>query len=138
MLCSYPSGSGPLIVLDAGEFRFHVCGATAASEPGDHVAFSGTLLLDHYAWVENLDSYPDPPDLFYNLRVVRIRRVKVPERFIARHDRGKSLPTRVGPVDFEDVGELPTMVGQAFDEEFYVVDFDSAGLEDAEIPRTFQ
>ena len=106
--------------------------------PGERVEFAGTLLLDHYIWVEYLHTYPDPPDLFYNLRVTRIRKVTVPERFIARHEGGKALPSRVGPADFEKVEDLATMEGQPFDEEFFVIDFDGAGLEGANLPLTFQ
>jgi hypothetical protein len=85
-----------------------------------------------------LHTYPEPPDLFYNLRVTRIRKVGVPERFVSRHERGKMLPTRVGPADFEDVEELATMKGQRFDEEFFVIDFDDTGLDGAAIPLTFR
>ena len=99
----------------------------------------GTLLLDHYYWVEFLESYEDPPNLFYNLKVSRILRVKIPERFVARHDKGKSLPTRLVPEDYSAslVVELNTMQGQSFDEEFYVIEFDGSGLEGRNIPRTF-
>ncbi|HSR34515.1 MAG TPA: hypothetical protein VLY63_28430, partial [Anaerolineae bacterium] len=77
------SGSVPIAVLDAGRFRFYVHGATvAAFSPGDLLQGDGTILLDHYIWVESLDTYPDPPDIFFNLRVSRIRKVQIPARFI--------------------------------------------------------
>jgi hypothetical protein len=69
--------------------------------------------------------------------VVRIRRVGIPGRFVQHHARGKSYPTRVRPEEFEAVVDLETMVGQPFDEEFYLIDLDSAGLERQRIARTF-
>jgi hypothetical protein len=106
--------------------------------PGDAVHFVGTLLLDHYIWVEYLASYSDPPDLFYNLRVARIRRVGIPDEFVSRHDPGKALPTRVAPANFGPVEKLSTMEGQPFDEEVYVIDFDDAGMAGQVVPRTFR
>lgn len=135
------SRSVPIAVLDAGDFRFYVYGATVTTfSPGDLLQGEGTILLDHYIWVEFLDSYPDPPDIFFNLRVSRIRKVQIPARFISRHEQGKAHPSRLGPSDFapEDVEELETMNGQPFDEEFYIIDFDDTGLEGQHIARTFQ
>ena len=139
VLRRYGDENGALVVLEAGGFRFYVNSPEAAPlTPGAWVEFAGTLLLDHYIWVEYLHTYPDPPDLFYSLRVAGIRRVRVPERFVSRHERGKAFPTRVGPADFAEVEELATMEGCAFDEEFFIVDFDGAGLEGVGIPLTFQ
>jgi len=65
--------------------------------------------------------------------------VKLPESFVARHGKGKSFPTRLVPEDYSasHVAELDTMKGQLLDEEFYVIEFDSSGLEGRNIPRTF-
>ncbi len=132
-------GEESITVIEADGFRFYVNrSVTEKLNAGASVEFAGTLLLDHYLWVEFLPRYSDAPDLFYNLRVTRILRVSVPERFVTRHSRGKALPTRVGCEAFEDVEDIETMEGQRFDEEFYVVDFDTTGLEHADIPRTFQ
>jgi hypothetical protein len=35
------------------------------------------------------------------------------------------------------IEELETMEGQTFDEEFYLLDLDDAGLSGADVPRTF-
>jgi hypothetical protein len=96
-------------------------------------------LLDHYSWVEYFAKYENPPDLFYKLSVKRILKVNIPEKFVARHETGKSLPTRLIPEDYSlsDVEEINSMQGQPFDEEFYIIDFDSSELEGCEIPRTF-
>jgi hypothetical protein len=106
--------------------------------PGTWIEFEGTLMLDHYLWVEFLADYADPPELFYNLRVARIRKVGIPERFVRRHARGISFPTTVSPTDFNTVEELETMEGQDFTLEFYIIDFDDARLEGVKVPRTFQ
>jgi hypothetical protein len=37
-------------------------------------------------------TYADVPDLFYHLRVARIRKISVPDKFVSRHERGRSLP----------------------------------------------
>src|SRR5262249_29039666 len=100
----------PIAVIDAGAHRVYVPGrAPELLQPAAWISFRGTLLLDHYLWVEFLASYDDPPDLFYNLRVDRIRRVAVPERFIARAEKSASYPTSVDPSSFGEVEELDTM-----------------------------
>ena len=136
----YTETDETIAVIAAGEFRFFIDAPAAADlAVGDQIEFEGTLHLDHYVWVEFLGEYPDPPDLFYNLRVTRIRKVQVPERFIQRQrdEKAKTYPAHVSPSDFGAVEELETMDGQRFDEEFYVIDFDSSGVETAQIPRTF-
>ena len=87
------------------------------------------LALDHFLWFENVGRFENPPNLFYTLDVKRIRRVQIPERFITRQETGaKAMPTSVAPGEYSDadVEELETMVGQAFDEEFYLIDFEEA------------
>ena len=127
-----------LTVLKAGDFHFYIGRALPGLPPGSRCEFRGTLLLDHFAWVENRGNLMGSPNLLVNLRVVRIRKISLPERVVARTDQGKSFPTRVPPSDYGDVIELDTMQDQAFDEEFYVIDFDGAGLENASVPITFQ
>jgi hypothetical protein len=136
----YEAGGETIAVLDAGAFRFYIHGPKAASvAAGDRVQGRGTLALDHYMWVEFLDRYADLPDLFYNLEVRRIRRVRIPERLIRRYAGGKTMPTTAAPGEYseQDVQELETMAGQEFDEEFYIIDFDSEGLENERLARTF-
>jgi hypothetical protein len=111
-----------IAVLDAGNFRFYVHGPVAERLcAGDVVRGSGTLCVDHYLWVEFLYRYPDPPDIFYNSEVRRIRMVT-----FQPGDNSKT-----------DVEELETMEGQDFDKESYILDFDTAGLENEKIARTF-
>jgi hypothetical protein len=139
VLRRYDSGNDAIAVLEAGGFRFYVSESPAtAPTAGSWVEFDGTLLLDHYSWVEFLDEYADPPDLFYTLQVTRVRKVSIPDRFIHRHSRGKSYPARVSSSNFGTVEELETMEGQSFGEEFYIIDFDGRGLETVDIPQTFR
>jgi|GEM_PF-1197626 len=133
-------GPDALAVLDTGILRFYINDRRVNGlEVGATVKGEGTLLLDHYIWVEFLDSYEDPPDLFYNLRVIRIRRVAIPDRFVSRSKISMSYPTRVllselGPSEIQD---LTTMKHQTFREEFYIVNFSDEGLSGMSIPRTF-
>jgi hypothetical protein len=116
-----------LAAVEAGQFRFYVHGpATDHLERGARISGSGTLALDHYAWFEQVRSFTNPPNLFFETKIARIRKVQIPERFIQRHPRGKTMPTTVGPAEYtgEDVKELSTMKGQNFDEEFYLLDLD--------------
>jgi hypothetical protein len=124
-------------VIRSADFRFYVNRALDLNE-GDRVRGNGSLLLDHYLWVEYLAYYKDPPDLFYQLLVERIRRVQIPERFVTRSAHGKSIPTSLAPTDYgpEQIVELETMEGQAFDEEFYLLDLTNKGIR-GHVPRTF-
>ncbi len=134
------AGDPAITIIKTGDFRFYIM----SDESNRYVQCrrycgEGTLLLDHYSWVEYLSERENPPDLFYKLEVKRVLKVNMPEKFVARHETGKSLPTRLIPEDYSasDVEELITMQGQALDEEFYIVDFDSSELEGRDIPRTF-
>ena len=124
-------------VVSSGDFRFYINRPLRPDE-GQHIRGRGTLLLDHYLWVEFLGLYANPPDLFYQLVVERIYRVQIPESFVARHQHGKSLPTSLAPGDYgnEQAVEIETMEGQAFDEEFYLLDLTDKGVH-GHVARTF-
>lgn len=141
VLRNYNKSDGtPILIIEAAEMKFYINSAEVFGyRSGQQIKGHGTLLLDHYIWVEFLDRYADPPNLFYNLKVNRIRKVQIPERFIQRNLQGKTLPTRVNvnELSADYLEEIQTMLGQSFDEEFYLIAFDSAGLEHKEIQRTF-
>lgn len=135
-----PNLVGTIIVVKASDFSFYILSyETKTYARGSKIAGIGTLSLDHYAWVEFLCSYEDAPNLFYNLQVKRIRKVQIPDKFVDRYEDGKSQPTRLEPNEYSasDVEEIETMIGQPFDEEFYIIDFDTNGVENASIKRTF-
>ena len=128
--------TNPLAILSTGAFRYYIETAKARNlTTGLRVQGQGTLLLDYYVWVEYIAKYSDPPDIFFALEVIGIRKVEIPESFIHRHDKGKSHPTRVAPADFGTITDLSTMEGQKFDEEFYLINFRESSRPD--IPRTF-
>ena len=128
-----------IAVIDANEFRFYVQSPLAAKcGLGHHVAGVGTLVLDYYGWVEFLPEYTDPPDLFYKLRVERIRRLQMPEKFINRSRASVSYPSRLAPQDYESV-DL-TEVDLIEDESFvcFIVDFSDSNVPPGPLPRTFR
>ncbi|MCP9495957.1 MAG: hypothetical protein MSG64_16030 [Pyrinomonadaceae bacterium MAG19_C2-C3] len=129
-----------VVIFEAGDFRFYVMSYEADRYvQGQRYCGEGTLLLDHFYWVEFLSEYENPPNLFYNLEVNRIKKIRTPERFVERQEQGKSFPTRLVPEDYSDsdVEELDTMEEQSFDEEFYIIEFDKHESDRNNIPRTF-
>lgn len=133
-------GEGKIITVNAMGFTFYILSPHCKTyAPGSKISGQGTLVLDHYIWVEFLDQYEDPPNLFHNLKVARIKKVQIPEKFIVRHEKGKALPARLTQDSYSEnsVHEIETMEGQPFDEEFYVIDFDTQGLEQEKISTTF-
>jgi len=72
-------------------FRFYVTGgASHTVRTGQLVRGRGAQLLDHYLWVESLDQNPDPPDLFYKLRVQPIWMNKIPDHYMSRAQNASS------------------------------------------------
>jgi hypothetical protein len=126
-----------VVVVSSGGFRFYI-NRPLRLDVGQRVRGSGTLLLDHYLWVEFLDRYTNPPDLFYQLVVERIRRVQIPESFVVRNQNGKTLPASLAATAYgeEHIVEIETMEGQAFDEEFYLLDLTEEGIR-GQLARTF-
>jgi hypothetical protein len=138
----------PLVVLEADGFRFYTFGrAVEKLEPGARISGTGMLYLDHYAWVENLRRFPDPPDLFYDLRVARIQAVSIPEQFISRQPPlGMGYPSSLEPDQYSD-REVTTVMSMAhqrgsgprFESSrpvFWLVDFSDAGVPRG-LPKTF-
>jgi hypothetical protein len=135
--------SGRIIVIQAGEFRFYMnsfpAGTPTFSE-GDRCEGDGRLLLDHYIWVEFLSTYQEPPDLFYPLRLTRIRSVKIPESFISRTANCTSGPASLSEEEYSTAAivELDEMENGEKDWAFYLVDFDDSDIEKDRIPLTFR
>lgn len=123
----YPEGSSSFPVIESDWFRFYCpFSAAAADLPlGSRVRLRGRLALDHFGWVEFLDRYPDAPDLFYPVRVVRIRQVDIPERFIHRSEHGLAAPTALGTDEYHewDVREVE-MVSDRESESFSLLDLE--------------
>lgn len=130
----------PLGIFETNKFRFYIEHPNVPRlRRGYRYSGTGSLLLDYYIWTEFLKNYDDPPDLFFNLRVTRIRHVAIPERFIRRTKGAISLTTRVSSVELSknDISEVSSMARNSKGAGFYVLDLDGTGLEDKSIPVTF-
>ncbi len=114
-----------LFVLESRGFRFYISlnGAVPDDLRGSSVVEgTGYLVLDSYDWVQFLEWYDDPPDLFYQLRV---RRIWKPRDYASSFNP-------------ENAEEIDTMMGRAFrSEPYYVVEFTSEGVPRYPSPRTF-
>lgn len=125
-----------LIVLECPGFMFYLTGPASSFRVGDKVEGRGTLLLDHYLWVEFLHQYPDPPNLFYKLRVERIWRNQIPDRYIHRTSNALSRPTRLPHSEGEPI-EVRSMESDS-SAAYYVVEFSDDDIDpETDIPRTF-
>jgi hypothetical protein len=152
----YASEDPPVAVVECRGFRFYVEASQVEGwRVGMIVEGEGRLGLDYYVWSESLvDRYTDAPDLFYPLRVTRIRRVSAPESFVSRSEHGLAAPTTVdlSEVAAEQIEEVETMerrnvqrpdappseVIASYVPYFFVVDFDDDGVPRENVPRTFQ
>lgn len=137
--------SDSIVIVQAGDFRFYMNSipkGIASPKENDYVEGQGRLLLDHYIWVEFLPEYRDPPDLFFTLRVVRIRSVTIPESFISRGDKAVSGPASLKHEDYSgaEIEEVERMTESNSDRNwrFYLVDFDSADVGTDSVPLTFR
>jgi hypothetical protein len=130
----------PLGVFQAGAFRFYIEDESIPNfAVGHKVRGAGTLLFDYYIWVEFLHEYAEPPNLFYTLEVKRIRKVTLPIGFVTRRVRAVGHPTRLRGDQYAagDIQDLESMEGQKFGPEFYLIDLDSEGVSETNVPKTF-
>jgi hypothetical protein len=136
------SSSDLIVVIQAGDFRFYINSFPKQNpdlNEGDSCEGHGALMLDHYIWVEFLSTYQDPPNLFYSLRVTRIRSVKIPEKFISRYEKGVSGPASLRQEQYSN--SMVAEIEQMKDDEgwlFYLVDLDSSNVGIDKIPLTFR
>jgi hypothetical protein len=131
-----------IVVIQAAGFRFYINSIPKGSpvlREGDKCQGRGRLLFDHYIWVEFLSGYKDPPDLFYRLRVIRLRSVKISEKFISRYPTGMSGPASLDHENYSgaDISEVERMENVDEDWRFFLVDFDDSDVGKAAIPLTF-
>lgn len=132
----YDNDGNPLFVFDARLLKFYSLNIEIKDlKDGDFITGKGTLLFDHYIWVENLDSYNNPPNLFYNFKVNKILKAKMPEQFISRHSKGKALPTMAALLELpqSNIEEISAMKN----EKFYVIVLNSERVENKTIKKTF-
>jgi hypothetical protein len=112
-----------IIIVDTGIFKFYIEDASFSVKVGQFITGQGSLLIDYYIWVEYLSSYVDPPELFYSFIVDGISKVKIPEKFIYRHDKGYSAPTSLSPTDYSDndLIEIEDMRNDKSETSFYLL-----------------
>jgi len=136
---NYVDNEKQIIIIDTGSFKFYLEEFDLNFRPlvGQFISGNGLLLLDYYIWVENLDDYPDAPNIFYNFEVSQILRISIPERFIHRHsDGGTSYPTSLSPGEYdnEHVQEIEDMADDTSGYRFYLLKLISI---DEEFAKTF-
>jgi hypothetical protein len=129
-----------LYVIETDEFSFYI----ERTEPekvyeGNIIEGKGTLLLDYYIWTEFLDSRPNPPNLFYKFKVVKILRIQMPEKFINRNDKGWAAPSRVpfSEIPADHIVEIDDMINGDFETEFYIIELESEDIGNNDLPKTF-
>ena len=137
----YAEGDAPSFpVLQADWFRFYIApGDANAFAVGDRVRLRGTLALDHFFWVEFLDQWTDPPDLFYGCRVARIRQVRVPAHLVNRDEWGLSYPASVGPSEYaqEHVVDVARVVEDRANPSFSLLDLEVLPAPHTPLPLGF-
>lgn len=123
---NYQDNDDQLIIIDTSTIKFYieVPKKTFISTVGQFVCGTGQLLIDYYMWVENLKDYENPPELFYNFTIDKIRKVSIPEKFISRNGEAMSYPTSLSPSDYDsnDVVEIEDMRDDNGITSFYLLD----------------
>jgi len=135
---NYKENDGQLIIVDTGRFKFYmeIPKKKLSLTVGQFICGSGPLLIDYYAWVENLRNYENHPDLFYNFKVDKIRKVQIPEKFIYRNDKAMSYPSSLSPKDYSenDILEIEDMDGDNGNTSFYLLNLETIN---EQVPKTF-
>jgi hypothetical protein len=74
--------------------------------------------------------------LFYDFAIDKIRKVKIPEKFIHRHDKGFSAPTSLSTEDYNETNteEIADMNDTKCDTFFFLLDLKPIN---GKIARTF-
>jgi hypothetical protein len=113
----------PVTVVRCGKFRFYINRHLPVNEE-ERLRGKGTLLLDHYLWVEFLDPLLKPARFVLPVDRGTDTQVQIPPSLIARHRQSKSFPTSLPSAQYDPAHaqEIETLEGQAFDEEFYLPD----------------
>jgi hypothetical protein len=127
----YPS----IVAIEAKGFRFFIDDARVASiASGDLIAGEGLLGLDTYDWVEFISGFKEVPDLFYNLEVKRIRKIYnlQPPADVSAAPLLQAEED-ITDMDAHDEKGESVLLGSLD----CIIDFDSDGHEDKNIPRTF-
>ncbi|WP_324677868.1 hypothetical protein [Hymenobacter sp. GOD-10R] len=135
---NYQDEDSQLVIIDTSTVKFYIELPIQEFKAvvGQFVSGTGQLLVDYYMWVENLENYQNPPNLFYNFIVDKIREVIVPEKYIIRADRSISYPSSLSAKDYSenDIVEVESMDNNSENISFYLLDLKEIA---EDVPRTF-
>lgn len=127
-----------VIVVETKQLLFYIeiSDIETKALEGQFISGKGQLLIDYYIWAEYFCNYENAPDLFYNFKIDKIRKVKIPEKFIHRHDNGFSSPTSLATNDYNenDTEEIEDMNDKKSDTSFFLLDLKAIN---EKIERTF-
>ncbi len=130
----------PLAVLQAGDFLFYVEGDNVIRfDVGDRISGAGSLVIDYYIWVEFINDYENPPNLFFTMRVERLREVKIRTLPPMVLWRKASMSSRLCGERYQDsdVQDVTSMEQRGSEFRFYLVDLDDQSLPPGEVLKTF-
>ncbi|MGE3913321.1 MAG: hypothetical protein AB7K36_28475 [Chloroflexota bacterium] len=152
-----------IVAIDAGTFRCYIeddgepLAEPAANWPlGTTLEIVGDIYVDYYVWSERIvRDHPDAPDIFFPLRVERIRFGRFKEQYVEVDANGAPVVrdgvyAQLADVDdlaSYDIAEVPSMriadlpPGNPhlkyYQPTIFLLDLSDRDLPDGEIPRTF-
>jgi hypothetical protein len=114
----------PLVILRASTLAFFSEGeAISDLSVGNTVSGEGVLIVDYYAWTEDLKEREAPADIFYDLVIERIRRLERTMHF--RHFDQATLISPLGTDERRllETIDLTTTTAASEPTAIYLVDF---------------
>jgi len=96
---------GNIIVVDTSSFKFYIeieRSNIANICVGQFIKGSGTLHVDYYGWVINLNRYENHPDIFYNFVVENIFKVIISKKYIVKVSNGIRFPCSLTSDEYGD------------------------------------
>jgi hypothetical protein len=103
-----------IIVVDTLSFKFYIeieRNNIANICVGQFIKGSGTLHVDYYRWVMNLNRYENHPDIFYNFVVENIFKVIISKKHIVKVSNGIRFPCSLSSDEYNnnDLKEVKKM-----------------------------
>lgn len=125
----YQDTNNHLIVVDTKQVIFYIEleDNNEKALEGLSIKGQGRLLIDYYIWAEYFCNYQNAPDLFYNFKIAKIRKVKIPDKFIYRNEKAFLIPTSLSTNDYDDddTEEIEDMNINLSDTSFFLLDLTS-------------
>jgi hypothetical protein len=106
---------------------------------GDRISGAGSLVVDYYIWAEFLKEYKDPPNLFYKLKVERLRGLYIRSQPPSMSWKNTAFSDRLRGERYSDadIREVSAMYLRESECPFYLVDLDDQDITEAIVPKTF-